>query len=56
MGKSDLIAAILEIDSCHEKSELKKMSLDELKKIYEDLTDESGMYPNGHDYDADDED
>ena len=56
MKKSELIVAIHEIDSSRDELELKKLSKEELEELYEDLTDDSDMYPNGRDYDAEDED
>ena len=56
MKKSELIVAIHEIDSSRDELELKKLSKEELEELYEDLTADSDMYPNGCDYDAEDED
>lgn len=35
---------------------LRKMSLFELQELYDELHDDSLLFPNGRDYDAEDED
>ena len=55
MKKADLID-LLVTDYGEDEAELKKMSKAELEELFDELTDESGMFPNGRDYDAEDED
>lgn len=55
MKKSDMINRILEISSLYERQMLEKMSAKEIVGIFEELTDFSDIYPNGRDYDAEDE-
>ena len=55
MKKSDMINRILEISSLYERQMLEKMDDEEIVEIFEELTDFSDMYPNGRDYDAEDE-
>ena len=55
MTKAELIDLLVS-DYGQDESELKKMTKAELKALLDDLTDHSDMYPNGRDYDAEDED
>lgn len=55
MLKKDLINRILEIASYYEGDDLKGMSRIELEDILEEITGDSDMYPNGRDYEAEDE-
>ena len=50
------IIDILVADYGQDESELKKMTKAEFKALLDDLTDESDMFPNGRDYDAENED
>ena len=52
MLKDELIRTLLELGE--DKNELKRMSKSELEEIYENLTDDGIMHPNGRDYDAED--
>ena len=52
MKKEDIIEQLLEIGVNESETELKKMKKDELEELLEANTDESSMYPNGRDHDA----
>ncbi|MCD2347399.1 hypothetical protein [Clostridium guangxiense] len=52
MNRKDIIERLLELGE--DKQELRKMKKDELEELLEEYTDESTMYPNGRDYDAED--
>lgn len=54
--KKDLIRRILELNTCVTKEELLEEDVEELLERLEDLTDDSDMFPNGRDFDAEDED
>ncbi len=56
MSRNEKIQYIQENDSSYSRDELKKMSNKELDAIKADIDDDSDMYPNGRDYDAEDED
>ena len=56
MSKSEKIQYILEWDSSYTEEDLKKLSNKELDSIITDINDDSDMFPNGRDYDAEDED
>lgn len=56
MNKNDMINRILEISSLYDKKTLSNMSKDDIDEIFEDITDTSDMFPNGRDFDAEDED
>lgn len=47
---------ILEITSIYDKDELLNMSIEEIEEIFEELTDTASLFPNGRDFDAEDED
>lgn len=51
MKKSELIEILLE-DYNQDIKELKEMTKSELEELYENITDEETMFPNGRDYDA----
>ena len=55
MTKAELIDLLVS-DYWQDESELKKMTKAELEDLFDDLTDHSDMFPNGRDYDAEDED
>ena len=55
MRKADLIDLLVS-DYGQDEAELEIMTESELKELFDDLTDESDMLPNGRDYDAEDED
>ncbi len=55
MRKAELIDLLVS-DYWQDESELKKMTKAELEELLDDLTDESDMFPNGRDYDAENED
>lgn len=55
MKKADLIDLLVS-DYWQDEKELKKMTKAELEELLDELTDESNMFPNGRDYDAEDED
>lgn len=55
MRKADLIDLLVS-DYGQDEAELEIMTESELKELFDDLTDESDMFPNGRDYDAEDED
>lgn len=56
MSKSEKIQYILECDSSYTEEYLKKLSNKELDSMITDINDDSDMFPNGRDYDAEDED
>lgn len=56
MSKSEKIQYILELDSSYTEEDLKKLSNKELDSMITDINDDSDMFPNGRDYDAEDED
>lgn len=56
MSKSEKIQYILEWDSSYTEEDLKKLSNKELDSMITDINDDSDMFPNGRDYDAEDED
>ena len=56
MSKSEKIQYILEWESSYTEDDLKKLSNKELDSIITDINDDSDMFPNGRDYDAEDED
>lgn len=56
MNKNDMINRILEISSLYDKKTLSNMSKDDIVEIFEEITDTSDMFPNGRDFDAEDED
>ena len=56
MNKTEKIEYILEHDGSYDNDELRVMKNEELDDIVEELSDESGMFPNGRDYDVEDED
>lgn len=55
MRKAELIDLLVS-DYWQDEAELKKMTKAELEELLDDLTDESDMFPNGRDYDAENED
>lgn len=55
MSRNEKIQYILGNDPSYGMEDLKEMSSKELDAIIEDLNDDSDMYPNGRDYDAEDE-
>lgn len=56
MLKQEIIYRLLEIGVPYTKSELQKMDKADLKEMLNELTDSSEMFPNGRDYDSEDED
>ncbi|WP_187115110.1 hypothetical protein [Clostridium tyrobutyricum] len=53
MTKAEIIEIL--VDTYREdKDELKKMKKDELEEILEEYEDDSSMFPNGRDFDAED--
>lgn len=56
MSKSEKIQYILEWDSSYTEEDLKELSNKELDSIITDIDNDSDMFPNGRDYDAEDED
>jgi hypothetical protein len=54
--KKDLIRRILELDTCVTKEELLEEDIEDLLEKLEDLSDDSDMFPNGRDFDAEDDD
>lgn len=56
MNKNDMINRILEISSLYDKKTLSNMSKDDIVEIFEEITDTSDIFPNGRDFDAEDED
>ena len=50
------IIDILVADYGQDEAELEIMTESELKELFDDLTDHSDMFPNGRDYDAENED
>ena len=54
MSKSELIDLLVS-DYWQDEDELKEMNKAALEDLLADLTDESDMFPNGRDYDAEDE-
>lgn len=55
MTKAELIDLLVS-DYGQDKAELEEKTPTELKALLDDLTDHSDMYPNGRDYDAENED
>ena len=56
MKKAEKIQLLLEYHPWLEEAELKKMKVAEIDALMDELDDESVLYPNGRDYDAEDED
>ncbi len=56
MNRNEKIQYILERESLYDRDELRAMSDEELDLTIADIDDDSDMYPNGRDYDAEDED
>ena len=55
MTKAQLIEHLVN-NYQQDKAELEEKTPTELKALLDDLTDHSDMYPNGRDYDAENED
>lgn len=55
MGKDELIDILV---SCYreDKADMKSLSKEELEELYEAYNDDSDMFPNGRDFEAEDED
>jgi len=51
MTKTEIIEILVE-DYRGDRKELKKMKKDELKELLEEYEDDSSMFPNGRDFDA----
>lgn len=56
MRKAEKIEILLQYSSWLDKDELQKLSSKELDELIDELSDTSDLYPNGRDYDAEDED
>ena len=56
ISKRTLISRIMELDHSVTKEELLEESIDELNERLEELCDTSDLFPNGRDYDAEDDD
>lgn len=56
MRKSEKIETLLQYNCSLDETELKKMTVSEIDELIDGLNDDSDMYPNGRDYDAEDED
>jgi len=60
LNKSNLISNIMDMDPSQDRDELEQMDVDELKilrkELCEEQSDDPGMFPNGRDFDAEDED
>ena len=56
MRKAEKIEILLQYSPWLDETELKQMTVSELDELIDDLNDDSDMYPNGRDYDAEDED
>lgn len=56
MKKDEKIEILLQYSPWLDETELKQMTVAELDELIDDLSDDSDMYPNGRDYDAEDED
>lgn len=56
MRKAEKIEILLEYHPFLDKADLKKMKAAELDALMDELDDDSVLYPNGRDYDAEDED
>lgn len=56
MTRKQLIDRIKEICPAFDDEELQEMSTDELQEQLDELSDDSDMYPNGRDTEAEDED
>ena len=54
MKKNELIRILVDCFYQDEK-EMREMTKEELEEMYRDLEDTSDMYPNGRDFDAEDE-
>ena len=52
MTKTELKKELLEMGE--DPAELKGLTKDELMELYENYTDDSLLFPNGRDYDAED--
>lgn len=55
MTKGELIEVLVS-DYWQDEDELKEMNKSALEDLLADMTDPSDMFPNGRDYDAEDED
>lgn len=55
MNKQEIIEVLVS-NYMQDEDEVKAMSKKDLKSLLDDLEDESDMFPNGRDYDAEDED
>ncbi|MBQ7568666.1 hypothetical protein IJT17_07680 [bacterium] len=55
MTKKELIELLVSYYDCDE-DELKEYSRADLQQLWDDYNDDSDMFPNGRDYDAEDED
>lgn len=55
MNKNDMINRILEISSLYDKKALSRLPKHDIVEIFEDITDDYDMFPNGRDFDAEDE-
>ena len=55
MTKEELITALISFDSSLELKELRKTSKIELLEMLEEFTDTTDIFPNGRDYEAEDE-
>lgn len=56
MRKAEKIERLLELCHWFTEAELKKKKVEELDELLDEFTDDSDLYPNGRDYDAEDED
>ena len=56
MRKDEKIETLLQYSPWLDETELKQMTVTDLDELIDDLSDDSDMYPNGRDYDAEDED
>ena len=54
--KKELIRRILELDTCITEEELLEEDAEDLFERLEELSDDSNLFPNGRDFDAEDED
>lgn len=54
MNKSEIIEFLLKYN--YDYDELKKQSKKELEELFEEHTDTSNLFPNGRDFDSEDED
>lgn len=55
MSRNEIIQYILEYDPSYDEEDLNGMSTEKLKAIFDEINDDSDMYPNGRDYDPEDE-